>query len=67
MSQGDNKRRAQRIRAVANLVERYFVQLKTELATTRDAFWERVEHALANAPPDAPPGNASPGKPLDPK
>jgi hypothetical protein len=64
MSQEDDKRRAARIRAVAKLIERYFVQLRQELAATRDAFRKRIEHVVANPPPDAPPRNAS-GQPLD--
>jgi hypothetical protein len=61
----DDKRRAARIRAVATLIERYFAQLREELAATRDAFFKRIEHVFASPPPDAPSGNASPGKPPD--
>ena len=67
MPQEDERRRAARIRAVAKLIERYFVRLRQELAATRDAFRKRIEHALAGRPPDASSGNASPGKPHDPK
>jgi hypothetical protein len=34
-------------RAVAKLIERYFVALKRELAEQTAAFWARVETALA--------------------
>jgi len=66
MPQEDDRRRAARIRAVAKLIECYFVQLRQELAATQDAFREKIEHAFASRSPDAPSGNTSRGKPHDP-
>ena len=67
MPQQDDSSRAARIRAVAKLIERYFVQLRQELAATQEAFRKRIEHAFASPPPDTPSGNASPGQRLDQK
>jgi ribosomal protein S12 methylthiotransferase accessory factor YcaO len=61
-----DRRRAARIRAVAELIERYFAQFGQELAATREAFLKRIEHVFASPPPDARTGNVSPGMPPDP-
>jgi hypothetical protein len=52
-------------RAVAKLIERYFIALKRELADQTEAFWARVETAVAaNVPADTSQGNKDVKKPI---
>jgi hypothetical protein len=53
-------------KAVARLIERYFKELKAELALAGDEFWKRIEPLFEPAPSSDPEKNASSVKRLDP-